>query len=48
MRAAVLEEFGKPLNVTEVELDEPRAGEVLVRLCSGTRGAGSWSDWARA
>ena len=32
MRAAVLEEFGKPLNVTEVELDEPRAGEVLVRL----------------
>jgi S-(hydroxymethyl)glutathione dehydrogenase/alcohol dehydrogenase len=32
IRAAVLEEFGKPLNVTEVELDEPRAGEVLVRL----------------
>jgi len=32
MRAAVLEEFGKPLNVTEVDLDEPRAGEVLVRL----------------
>src|SRR3954471_15554385 len=32
MRAAVLEEFGKPLNVTEVELDDPRAGEVLVRL----------------
>ena len=32
MRAAVLEEFGKPLNVTEVELEEPRAGEVLVRL----------------
>jgi S-(hydroxymethyl)glutathione dehydrogenase/alcohol dehydrogenase len=32
MRAAVLEEFGKPLNVTEVELDEPRSGEVLVRL----------------
>jgi S-(hydroxymethyl)glutathione dehydrogenase / alcohol dehydrogenase len=32
MRAAVLEEFGKPLNVTEIELDEPRAGEVLVRL----------------
>jgi S-(hydroxymethyl)glutathione dehydrogenase / alcohol dehydrogenase len=32
MRAAVLEEFGAPLNVTEVELDEPRAGEVLVRL----------------
>jgi S-(hydroxymethyl)glutathione dehydrogenase / alcohol dehydrogenase len=32
IRAAVLEEFGKPLNVTEVELDEPRAGEALVRL----------------
>ena len=32
MRAAVLEEFGKPLKVTEVELAEPRAGEVLVRL----------------
>src|SRR5947209_15657630 len=32
MRAAVLEEFGKPLNVTEVELEEPRASEVLVRL----------------
>jgi S-(hydroxymethyl)glutathione dehydrogenase/alcohol dehydrogenase len=32
MRAAVLEEFGKPLNVTEVGLAEPRHGEVLVRL----------------
>jgi S-(hydroxymethyl)glutathione dehydrogenase/alcohol dehydrogenase len=32
MRAAVLEEFGKPLNVTEVDLAEPKAGEVLVRL----------------
>ncbi|HET7046136.1 MAG TPA: alcohol dehydrogenase catalytic domain-containing protein [Gaiellaceae bacterium] len=32
MRAAVLEEFGAPLAVQEVELDEPRAGEVLVRL----------------
>ena len=32
MRAAVLEEFGKPLAVQEVELAEPRAGEVLVRL----------------
>jgi S-(hydroxymethyl)glutathione dehydrogenase / alcohol dehydrogenase len=32
IRAAVLEEFGKPLNVTELELDEPRAGEALVRL----------------
>ena len=32
IRAAVLEEFAKPLNVTEVDLAEPRAGEVLVRL----------------
>ncbi|HZT85433.1 MAG TPA: alcohol dehydrogenase catalytic domain-containing protein [Gaiellaceae bacterium] len=32
MRAAVLEEFGQPLVVQEVELSEPRAGEVLVRL----------------
>ena len=32
IRAAVLEEFGAPLEVQEVELDEPRAGEVLVRL----------------
>src|SRR3954464_4076782 len=32
IRAAVLEEFAKPLNVTEVDLAEPKAGEVLVRL----------------
>jgi S-(hydroxymethyl)glutathione dehydrogenase / alcohol dehydrogenase len=32
IRAAVLEEFGAPLEVQEVDLDEPRAGEVLVRL----------------
>jgi S-(hydroxymethyl)glutathione dehydrogenase / alcohol dehydrogenase len=32
IRAAVLERFGAPLNVTEVDLAEPRAGEVLVRL----------------
>jgi S-(hydroxymethyl)glutathione dehydrogenase/alcohol dehydrogenase len=32
MRAAVLEEFGRPQVVQEVELAEPRAGEVLVRL----------------
>jgi S-(hydroxymethyl)glutathione dehydrogenase/alcohol dehydrogenase len=32
MRAGVLEEFGVPLEVQEVELGEPRAGEVLVRL----------------
>jgi S-(hydroxymethyl)glutathione dehydrogenase/alcohol dehydrogenase len=32
MRAAVLEEFGQPLVVQEVELADPRRGEVLVRL----------------
>jgi len=32
MRAAVLEEFGAPLAVQEVELAEPKAGEALVRL----------------
>jgi S-(hydroxymethyl)glutathione dehydrogenase/alcohol dehydrogenase len=30
--AAVLEEFGEPLRITEVDLAEPKAGEVLVRL----------------
>ncbi|MEA2374067.1 MAG: S-(hydroxymethyl)glutathione dehydrogenase / alcohol dehydrogenase, partial [Thermoleophilaceae bacterium] len=32
MRAAVLEEFGQPLVVQELDLAEPREGEVLVRL----------------
>jgi S-(hydroxymethyl)glutathione dehydrogenase/alcohol dehydrogenase len=32
IRAAVLEEFGQPLVVQELELAEPKAGEVLVRL----------------
>jgi len=34
MRAAVLERFGEPLVVQEVDLAEPRAGEVLVRLAA--------------
>jgi S-(hydroxymethyl)glutathione dehydrogenase / alcohol dehydrogenase len=34
MRAAVLDEFGKPLVVQDVDLAEPRAGEVLVRLAA--------------
>ncbi len=34
MRAAVLEEFGRPLVVQTVELAEPKAGEVLVRLAA--------------
>jgi S-(hydroxymethyl)glutathione dehydrogenase/alcohol dehydrogenase len=32
VRAAVLEEFGRPLEVQELDLEEPRAGEALVRL----------------
>src|SRR6476660_116265 len=32
IRAAVLEEFGQPLVVQELDLAEPRQGEVLVRL----------------
>ena len=34
IRAAVLEQFAQPLHVTEVDLAEPRAGEVLVRLAA--------------
>jgi S-(hydroxymethyl)glutathione dehydrogenase / alcohol dehydrogenase len=32
IRAAVLEQFGQPLVVQKIDLAEPRAGEVLVRL----------------
>ena len=32
MKAAVLYEYGQPLVVEEVELDEPQAGEVLVKI----------------
>jgi S-(hydroxymethyl)glutathione dehydrogenase/alcohol dehydrogenase len=32
IRAAVLEEFGAPLRVQELDLAEPKSGEVLVRL----------------
>ena len=34
IRAAVLEEFGQPLNVTDLELAEPKGREVLVRLAA--------------
>lgn len=34
IRAAILEEFGKPLVIDEVELAEPQQGEVLVRLAA--------------
>ncbi len=45
IRAAVLEELGRPLAVQEVDLAEPRSGEVLVRLsargvCHTDEGAG--------
>ena len=32
LRVAVLEEFGQPLNVTDLDLAEPSGREVLVRL----------------
>ena len=32
IRAAVLEEFAQPLEVQEIDLAEPKSGEVLVRL----------------
>ena len=31
-RAAVLRKGGTPWEITELDLDEPRAGEVLVRM----------------
>ena len=34
MRAAVLHEAGKPLAIEEVAVEEPRAGEVLVRIAA--------------
>ena len=34
IRAAVLEEFGRPLSVQELDLAEPKAGEALVRLAA--------------
>jgi S-(hydroxymethyl)glutathione dehydrogenase/alcohol dehydrogenase len=34
IRAAVLEEFGQPLAVQDVDLAEPKAGEALVRLAA--------------
>src|SRR5262245_14798342 len=34
IRAAVLEEFGQPLVVQDVELAEPKSGEALVRLAA--------------
>ncbi|WP_395110688.1 zinc-binding dehydrogenase [Actinomadura sp. SCN-SB] len=34
MRAALLREFGKPLDVAEVEVQDPRAGEVLVTVAA--------------
>ena len=32
IKAAILEEFGQPLEIQEIDLAEPKSGEVLVRL----------------
>jgi hypothetical protein len=34
MRASVLFEQGKPLSIEELDLEPPRAGEVLVRMAA--------------
>jgi S-(hydroxymethyl)glutathione dehydrogenase/alcohol dehydrogenase len=34
MRAAVLREFGAPMEIADVEVEEPRDGEVLVRVAA--------------
>lgn len=34
MRAAVVREFGAPMDVTEVEIQDPRDGEVMVRIAA--------------
>ncbi|GAA2091723.1 alcohol dehydrogenase catalytic domain-containing protein [Actinomadura alba] len=34
MRAAVLREFGAPMEITEVEIEDPRGGEVLVKIAA--------------
>jgi S-(hydroxymethyl)glutathione dehydrogenase/alcohol dehydrogenase len=34
VRAAVLYEYGQPLVITDVDLDPPRAGEILVRMAA--------------
>ena len=36
IRAAVLEEFGKPLVVQDVDLAAPKRGEVLVRVAASS------------
>ena len=55
IRAAVLEDFGQPLVVQELDLAEPRDGEALVRLARLRRlphrslhGVGRRSDRVRA
>jgi S-(hydroxymethyl)glutathione dehydrogenase/alcohol dehydrogenase len=34
MRAAVLREFGAPMEIADVEVEDPRAGEVLVKVAA--------------
>jgi hypothetical protein len=57
-KAAVLEEFGAPLAIRELELADPQAGEVLLRLVAcgvchtdmytAMRARASWRRSARA
>ena len=42
MKAAVLREVDRPLEVEDVELDRPGPREVLIR----TGATGSWMKWA--
>jgi Zn-dependent alcohol dehydrogenase len=44
VRAAVLYEYGKPLEIEEIELDPPKAGEVLIRMAASGI---CRSDWHR-
>jgi S-(hydroxymethyl)glutathione dehydrogenase/alcohol dehydrogenase len=50
IRAAVLEDFGSPLVVQELDLDGPKAGEALVRLvaCGVCHTDLSMADWRDA
>ena len=45
-RAALLREVGQPLVIEEVDLEEPRAGEVLVwAFATGECGRERWGEF---
>lgn len=44
VRAAVQYEYGAPLVVEELELDPPRAGEVLVRMAASGVCRSDWHE----